>query len=105
MTGSRMITRMWHGRTRAEHADEYLQFLIGTGVADYKSIDGNLSVEVWRKIDGDVCHFWTVTKWDNYESIRKFAGEDHEKAKYYPDDTKYLLEFESNVQHYETFEF
>jgi len=100
-----MITRIWHGRTRATDADEYLQFLIDTGVADYKSVDGNLSVEIWWRIDGDVCHFYTVTKWDGYDSIKRFAGEDYEKAKYYSDDTKYLLEFEPTVQHYETFEF
>jgi hypothetical protein len=46
-----------------------------------------------------------VTKWDSYDSIRKFAGDDIEKAKYYPDDSKYLLEFEPTVQHCETFEF
>ena len=100
-----MITRIWHGRTRATDADEYLQFLIDTGVADYKSVDGNLSVEIWRRIDGDVCHFHTVTKWDSYDSIKRFAGEDYEKAKYYADDSKYLLEFEPTVQHYGTFEF
>ena len=102
---SQSITRVWHGRTRVEHADEYLQFLIDTGVTDYKSVEGNLSVEIWRRLDGDVCHFWTVTKWDSYESIRKFAGGDLEKAKYYPEDSKYLLEFEPTVQHCETFEF
>ncbi|HKP69762.1 MAG TPA: hypothetical protein VJV05_10810 [Pyrinomonadaceae bacterium] len=103
--GSQVITRIWHGRTRAEHADEYLQFLVETGVADYKSVDGNLSVEVWRRIVGDVCHFCTVTKWDSYESIKRFAGDDCERAKYYPEDSKYLLEFEPHVVHYETFEF
>ena len=100
-----MITRIWHGRTKAEAADEYLQFLIETGVADYKSVEGNLNVEIWRRMEDNVCHFWTVTKWDGYESIKKFAGEDFEKAKYYPDDSKYLLEFEPTVQHCETFEF
>ncbi len=102
---SGFITRIWHGRTRADHADEYLEFVIDTGVADYKSIEGNLSVEIWRKIEGDICHFWTVTKWDSYESIRKFAGEDAEKAKYYEEDSRYLLEFEPTVEHYETFQF
>ena len=100
-----VITRIWHGRTRVAHADEYLQFVIDTGVADYKSVEGNMGVEIWRKIDGEVSHFWTVTKWDNYESIRRFAGEDVEKAKYYPNDSKYLLEFEPFVEHYETFQF
>ena len=102
---SQVVTRIWHGRTKAEHADEYLQFVIDIGVPDYKSVAGNLSVEIWRRIDGDVCHFRTITKWDSYESIKKFAGDDFEKAKYYPDDSKYLLEFEPTVQHYETFEF
>jgi hypothetical protein len=99
------ITRIWHGRTPSEHADEYLEFLIETGVPDYRSVEGNLNVEIWRKIDGDVCHFWTVTKWDSYESIAKFAGKAFEIAKYYPDDSKYLLEFEPTVQHHETFMF
>ena len=102
---SNVITRIWHGRTRAEHADEYLQFVMDTGVADYKSVPGNLSVEIWRRNAGDVCHFWTVTKWDSIASIKQFAGEDYEKAKYYPEDEKYLLEFEPNVSHCETFEF
>ena len=99
------ITRIWHGRTKAANADEYLQFLIDTGVADYKSVPGNLSVEIWRRIEGDVCHFWTVTKWDSIESIRSFAGEDVERAKYYPDDKRYLLEFEPTVLHCETIAF
>jgi len=37
------------------------------------------------------------------ESIQKFAGNDYEKAKYYPEDEKYLLEFEEKVNHYETY--
>jgi hypothetical protein len=99
------ITRVWHGRTKAEHADEYLNFLMESGVPDYKSVDGNLSVEIWRRSEGAECHFWTVTKWDGYESIERFAGKDIGQAKYYPDDAEFLLEFEPNVQHYETFEF
>ena len=101
----KVITRIWHGRTRAEHADEYLEFLIKTGVADYKSTDGNLSVEILRRVEGDICHFWTVTKWDSFENIKKFAGRDYEKAKYYEEDKQFLLEFEPHVIHCETFVF
>lgn len=100
-----MITRIWHGKTRAEQAFEYMESLRVSGISDYKNTPGNLSVKVLRRIDGDVCHFWTITEWDSYESIMKFAGEDYEKAKYYPEDGKYLLEFEPNVIHCETFAF
>jgi len=35
------------------------------------------------------------------ESIKAFAGEDVETAKYYPEDKDFLLEFEPNVVHYQ----
>jgi heme-degrading monooxygenase HmoA len=99
------ITRMWHGKTKAEHADEYLKYVEDTGMKEYRAIKGNLSSKLLRRLDGDICHFLTVTEWDSYESIKKFAGDDHQKAKYYPEDKKYLLEFEEHVVHYETFEY
>ena len=99
------ITRIWHGRTRAEQADEYLEILERSGIADYANTEGNLSVKILRRVDGDVCHFWTVTEWDSVESVKKFAGNDFEKAKYYPEDDEYLLEFEPTVIHCETFEY
>ena len=102
---NKIITRIWHGKTKVEHADEYLEYIKKTGIKDYKSVSGNLSVEIWRKKEKDICHFWTVTKWDSYESIKQFAGENYEKAKYYTDDKKYLLEFEEKVIHTETFIF
>jgi heme-degrading monooxygenase HmoA len=99
------ITRIWHGATKAEHADEYLRFVEETGLKDYKEIKGNLSVKLLRRIDNKTCHFLTVTEWDSYESIKSFAGEDYQKAKYYPGDEKFLLEMEENVAHYETYEY
>ena len=99
------ITRIWHGITKAESSDQYLEFLERSGVPDYVKIEGNLSVKVLRRMEGNVCHFWTVTEWDNLDSIRKFAGEELEKAKYYPEDSEFLLEFEPHVIHGETFEY
>jgi heme-degrading monooxygenase HmoA len=99
------ITRIWHGKTKAEHADIYLKYIEETGLKEYRNVDGNLSAKVLRSIKGNICHFLTVTEWDSYESIKKFAGNEFEKAKYYSEDDKYLLEFEDKVQHYETFEY
>lgn len=99
------ITRIWHGVTKAADGETYLDYLKQTGIEDYRKTEGNLSVQILRRVENDKCHFWTVTKWESYESIKKFAGEDYERARYYEEDAKYLLEFEPNVIHCETFEF
>lgn len=99
------ITRIWHGKTASHFADDYLRYLEDSGIKEYKNTSGNISVKIWRKIEGDICHFYTVTEWDSYESIKKFAGENYELAKYYDEDAKYLLEFEKNVNHFETFDY
>lgn len=101
----RRITRIWHGTTKAEHAEEYRKFVEDTGLKDYKTIKGNLSVKLLQRTEGDISHILTVTEWDSVESIKAFAGEEYQLAKYYPGDEKYLLEFEKHVVHYETFEY
>jgi heme-degrading monooxygenase HmoA len=99
-----MITRIWHGKTRVADAERYLKFLVDSGVKDYLATPGNLDVKIWREIKDDEAHFWTVSTWKDMESIKAFAGEPVEKAKYYPEDDEFLLEFEETVKHYETFE-
>jgi heme-degrading monooxygenase HmoA len=100
-----IITRIWHGKIKSKDAETYLQYVIDTGVKEYLYTPGNLGVQILKRNEGEITHIWTVTRWDSIESIKKFAGEDYEKAKYYPEDKKYLIEFEPNVIHCETFEF
>jgi len=96
-----MIARQWHGRVRAADADAYHQYLLRTGVRDYRSVPGNHGVQVLRRRDGEVVHYLLTTLWDSWASIRAFAGEDVTRARYYPEDTRYLLELEPEVTHYE----
>ena len=98
-----MITRIWHGRTNVEHADSYLHFLLNEGTMEYRQTPGNISTRVWRRIETDCCHFYTITEWESIEAIKRFAGEDYAKAVYYPQDEGILLEFEEKVNHYECF--
>ncbi|MGE0032167.1 MAG: antibiotic biosynthesis monooxygenase, partial [Steroidobacteraceae bacterium] len=70
-------------------------------IPDYRSVPGNISVHVLERQEGEVTHFITLTFWDSLESIRAFAGDDLEKAKYYPEDADFLLEYEPRVVHYE----
>jgi len=98
-----MITRIWHGRTSVENADNYLQFLLNDGTKEYLQTEGNISVKVWQRKEKDCCHFWTVSEWRDIEAVKNFAGDDYKLAKYYPEDDGMLLEFEEKVQHYESY--
>jgi heme-degrading monooxygenase HmoA len=96
-----MIARTWHGVTPLAKADEYLDYLHRTGIPDYRAIEGNRGVYVLRRLDGDQAHFLLISLWDSMAAIRRFAGEDVEQARYYPQDADYLLELEPSVTHYE----
>jgi heme-degrading monooxygenase HmoA len=96
-----MIARTWHGVTEAAKADEYFDYLKKTGVAEYQKTDGNRGVYVLRKIDRDRAHFLLLTFWESEDAIRRFAGSDIERARYFSEDEKFLLEFEPTVTHYE----
>ena len=96
-----MIVRMWHGRVPSSKAQAYREFTNRTAIPDYQSVAGNISVHILERNEGDVTHFITLTFWESLEAIRAFAGDDVERAKYYPEDKEYLLEFEPTVVHYE----
>ena len=71
---------------------------------DYESTDGFVSLTFLKRIEGDIAHFTLITFWKNMDVIQNFAGHNYIKAKYYPEDKKYLLEFEEEVVHHEVFE-
>jgi heme-degrading monooxygenase HmoA len=96
-----VIARLWHGRVLTSKAGSYRQFLNDRAIPDYRAVPGNASVHVLERREGEVTHFITLTFWDSLDSIRAFAGDEIEKAKYYPEDAEYLLEYEPRVVHYE----
>ena len=98
-----MIARIWHGMTRGEDFEEYTAFLRERAIPDYKGTAGFIRLTFLRSLKENRGHFTLITFWENLETIKNFAGEDFEKAKYYPEDARYLLEFEENVSHYELF--
>jgi heme-degrading monooxygenase HmoA len=95
-----MIVRMWRGRTRAERADEYFEYLKRTGVREYEATRGHRGVRVLRRVERGEAEFLVLSLWDSLDAIRRFAGEEFEKPVYYPEDEKFLLELEPRVSHY-----
>ena len=96
-----MIVRLWHGKVPTAQAVAYREFLNTRAIPDYRSIAGNIGAQVLERRDGDTTHFVTLTMWEDLAAIRSFAGDDIERAKYYPEDASFLLELEPKVEHYE----
>lgn len=96
-----MIARVWHGIVSKEQADAYHAYLLRTGVPDLQATPGNRGVYVLRQVEGSRAHFVLMSLWDSLEAIRAFAGDDVERARYYPEDASYLQDLEPTVTHYE----
>ncbi len=98
-----MIARIWHGITKIEDFEAYTDFMKSRAIPDYQKTKGFKDLVFLRRKDDDIANFTLITFWENLEVIKNFAGEDFEKAKYYPEDSQFLLEFEENVVHHEVF--
>ena len=96
-----MIARIWRGTVRVGDADAYYAYLERTGLKQYAATPGNRGVYALRRIAEDQCEFLLLTLWDSWEAIKAFAGPDCEKAVYYPEDDKFLLDRGPQVMHYE----
>ncbi len=96
-----MIARIWKGETPESKADQYFAFLKETGIKDYRETEGNLGVLVLRRLHEGRAEFFLLSLWESWDAIQQFAGDDVEKAFYYPEDPEYLLSMDPAVEHYE----
>lgn len=96
-----MIARTWRGATKAEDAEAYLQYLHATGFRGFRETPGNLGALGLRQITGGQAVFLIVSLWESEDAIRAFAGEDIERAVFFPEDDRFLIERDNRVTHFE----
>jgi|1185.fasta_scaffold1598626_2 heme-degrading monooxygenase HmoA len=96
-----MMARTWWGATHADDAAHYLDYLRKTGLAEYARIPGHRRTLTLRRIVDGRAEFLIVTLWDSMEAVRQFAGDDPERAVFYPEDDRYLVARDDRVTHYE----
>jgi len=96
-----MIARVWRGLSPSEKADEYLEYMQTTGVKDIRATEGNRGVYVLRRTNDAHVEFVFISLWDSIDSVRRFAGQEVDKARYYPRDKEFLIQLEPKVIHYE----
>lgn len=98
-----MIARIWHGWTGPANADAYERLLkeeILPGIAA-RAVPGYRGIQLLRRPLETEIEFTTVMWFDSWDAVKRFAGEDYEKA-WVPDKARALLErFDDRSQHYE----
>jgi heme-degrading monooxygenase HmoA len=96
-----VIARVWRGAVRRQDGDAYADYMRQTGVAAYAGTPGNRGVWMLRRDVGDQTEFLMFTLWDSLEAVKGFAGEDHERAVFYPEDDRFLVERDLTSSHWE----
>jgi len=96
-----VIARTWRGWTSADDADRYADYVNETGVPGLAGTEGNRGVYMLRRIEGDRAEFIVLSLWESLDAIKAFAGDDIEKAVFYPEDENFLIEREWTCVHYE----
>jgi heme-degrading monooxygenase HmoA len=97
-----MISRIWHGYTTRENADTYeslLQKEIFVGIANRK-IDGYRGIQLLRRELPTGTEFITIMWFDSIDSVKKFTGEDYEKAVVLEVAQKVLNHYDKSSAHY-----
>jgi hypothetical protein len=100
-----IILREWRAEIRRALKHDYVDYVSSTGLPGYRSTPGNLGAAIAvRDLDHERAEVVTLSWWKDKKSIQAFAGEDIERARYYPEDDRYLLTRPEKVYHYESTE-
>ena len=96
-----MILRRWRGAVRAEDAERYLAHQADTGVREYRATPGNRGAIVLTRPRGELVEVETLSLWDSMDAVRAFAGPEPDRAVFYPEDDRFLVERDVTVKHYD----
>jgi heme-degrading monooxygenase HmoA len=96
-----VIARIWRGTTKADRAEEYLDYIRATGVSEYQATPGFRGVQILTRTREGLTRITVISFWDSMDAVKAFAGDDPEVAHYYPEDDEFLVEKEETVEHHD----
>lgn len=96
-----MIARVWHGTTRKEYREAYLEYIKGTGLKELRKAKGNVGAYVLVRDSQELSEYLVVTLWKSMKAVRDFAGPDADKTVYLPKDSYFLSSSDSVVKLYD----
>lgn len=97
-----MISRVWHGWTKPENAGAYEAMLRAEILPGIHRVPGFRGATLLRRRDGDAEEFVTITRFDDLDAVRAFAGADYTRAVIAPDALPLLSHYDERSVHYET---
>ena len=96
-----MILRKWTGRIRTSDEAEYAAYIEATGGEAYVATPGNLGWQmIFRDLGDGTSEVSTLSWWPDMDAIHAFAGPTPERAVYYPEDDRFLLDRPEGVEHH-----
>jgi heme-degrading monooxygenase HmoA len=96
-----VILRRWSARIRTADEAYYVAYIAGTGLDDYRATPGNLGAQMLvRTLGNGESEVTTLSWWESIDAISAFAGEDIDRARYYPEDDRFLLTRPDYVEHH-----
>lgn len=96
-----MIARVWRGATLGEDADAYAAYIEESAMKGARQLRGSRGTIVLRRLHEGRAEFETILLFDSMDDVRAFAGDDVDRAVFFPEDDRYLVERDLEVSHFE----
>jgi len=94
------LIRTWRGLIRSGDTDRYLAYVERTGLTDFARSPGHLgALTLHRPVAGGV-ELMILSGWESEAALAGFAGEDLERARFYPEDEAFLIDRDWRTVHY-----
>jgi antibiotic biosynthesis monooxygenase (ABM) superfamily enzyme len=102
INGATMISRVWRGFTNRVNADAYETLLRSKVLPGIRRVRGYRGAYLLRRDAGVEVEFVTITRFDDLDAVRAFAGDDYAAAVVLPEAERLLSHYDERVAHYET---
>ncbi len=102
MKNKSKIIRTWKGWTNLENAPIYEDMLVNEvfPAVKQRGVDGLEKVSISTREGINEVEFFLMLQFDSLDAVKKFAGEDYEKA-FIPDNAKRVLaRYDTTAEHF-----
>lgn len=104
MTTGASVARVWHGWTTVENADAYQAVVNGEVLPEIleRQIPGLVSAHLLRanEVENGEVEFTTIIWFESLDSVKRFMGEDYQRAHVPGKAQAVLKRFESDAKHF-----